>query len=993
MKDKWQAASKVVGEPLLKLLGLKSGVPGIGDAAAGALAVGAKMLDEQAANRPVTERIDALAEQILKKHAAQFDYENVAVDAEAVGKALATALGALSKRPVEKIVAENLDPARLLKLAEAENAGAALSGADRELFDAALPDLIKAVVDLAPELKGFAGASTGEILRRLDNVNAGLVTVSTGMAHLAGDYAEWEEEYFRHVVQSNNRLELFGSDIDKVARRIDLSRAYVRLTMTGAGIGEAHSGGAETLFDRVAQIAEGKAGRALVLGHAGAGKTTLLRWAAVTAGGSRARDYNPERREWRALVPVIIRLRDIENTPDVANIGAWIGKGPVGEPPAGWVKQILKSGRALVMIDGVDEIDPAARVKCGDALEQLCTLYPETTFIVTSRPAAVESDWLADLGFIRAEINPLAGADQEDLIGKWFAAVGPKEEISDEMMAEQLREKLRQTPRLALLASNPLMLSMLCALFYRTPKSMPDRPFDLVDRLAHLLTFERDKERDIDVDPAWTALDQKQKRNLLQEIAFSMVFNDGPGSNSVLLMETLDRTLLKVMEEMGRAVQDPASFRRAVIDRSGLLREASHEHVEFLHNTFKEFLAAQALIDRQAIGMLTKNAADREWWPVIMFAASGGGKFFAEKLVTELLKDNVFQRSTSRTRQCIAYVCGRNAVGLSPDIQEKLGWLENVFLPPENMEDAAILALGGEALANKLLKIDLCSQSPEVRAASIRTLRLIDPVKAKTWCRIFLDDHSYEVWVELFEISNILDNEWYFEYFIYNNTQNDFRRFIVNLSPLVGLTDLQDLNLMDTQVTDLSPLAGLTKLQFLNLSGTQVADLSALAGLTNLQFLDLSRTQVADLSPLAELINLQFLDLSRTKAVDLSPLTGLTNVIYLGLRGTHTFSLASLAELTNLNYLDLWEAQVVDLSPLAGLNNLKYLDLSRTQVSDMLPLANLKKLKRLYLSRTQITDLSPLICLNDLEILFLTNTQIMDLSPLRHLQGKCKIYR
>ena len=47
---------------------------------------------------------------------------------------------------------------------------------------------------------------------------------------------------------------------------------------------------------------------------------------------------------------------------------------------------------------------------------------------------------------------------------------------------------------------------------------------------------------------------------------------------------------------------------------------------------------------------------------------------------------------------------------------------------------------------------------------------------------------------------------------------------VTNLSPLKGLTNLQELNLYGTKVTDLSPLKELMKLQQLKLRETQVPD-------------------------------------------------------------------------------------------------------------------------------------------------------------------------
>lgn len=896
MKDKWQAASKVVGEPLLKLLGLKSGVPGIGDAAAGMLGAGAKMLDEQAANRPVTERIDALAEQILQKHAAQFDYENVAIDAETVGQALATALGALSKHPVEKIVAENLDAARLLKLTERENAGEALSGADKELFDAALPDLIKAVVDLAPDLKGFAGASTGEILRRLDRL-------LKNTAPAKADYSEWEAAYLAHMVAEHNHLELFGSELEENAKRLDLGRAYVGLRVArNRGRNAGHTTiSAEALLERLGQLsAHDKAGRAVVLGAAGSGKTTLLRWAAVTAaqwekGRPRFdKDGGWDGRDWRRLIPFIIRLRDTGQMPGIDDWATGCAK-THGAPPAGWVKRVLEEGRGLVMIDGVDEIAAFDRAACAQTIGQLAATYPQSTFIVTSRPAAVGDDWLSEHGFGDAEINGLAGIDQEELIDKWFAAVKPKPGYAPAEMAKRLREKLRQTPRLALLANNPLMLAMLCALFYRTPESMPERPYSLVNKLITVLMHERDQERQINIDPRWHSLDDMQKGGLLRAVAAKMMLQ--PGGNSTLRLDTLDATLAKELRELGIDVGDVASFRKTMLERAGLLREAANDRVEFIHNTFKEFLAAQAFVDGADFDMLIGHAEDREWRPVLIFAASGESKAFPMKLVRHLLNDEAHTTDALQARRFLAYACAHHSL-YRPDeeLQDQLDKLESNLLPPKNMSEAEMLALGELAAGKKLSSLGkkLTQFSVQERAASVRAFKLIDPVNAKYWCSIFSDEISLQVWEELAEIINPLKAKWIVRSLFSGGLPEGIRRFIVDTSPLSEYSDLTSLNLSGTQISDLSPISRLTNLNFIDLMGTKVVNLSGLSELINLKKLNLIGTLVTDLSPLKNLMNLQTLVLNETPVEDLYPLS----------------------KLNNLRNLYIKKTQVIDLSPL-----------------------------------------------------------------------------
>lgn len=722
MKDKWQTASKLLLVPLTKWLFNQSGVPLIADVAAGTVDFAARHLDNPAAPS-IEQRLNALAEQILRQHAAQFDYENVAIDAGKVGAALATALEALSKRPVEKIVKENLDPARLLKLAEKENAGVALSGADKELFDAALPALIKAVVDVAPELKGFAGESTGEILRRLDRL-------LEQTAPIKADYAEWETAYLAHIVAEHNHLELFGSELEENAKRLDLGRAYVGLRMArgrGRSAGQT-SISAETLLRRLAQIEKGKAGRAVVLGAAGGGKTTLLRWAAVTAAQRDQRqplfdkDDGADKRDWRALVPFLIRLRDTGHMPGIDDWATGCAK-TWGAPPAGWVKQVLSGGRGLVMIDGVDEIAAFDRAACAQAIGQLAAAYPQSAFIVTSRPAAVGEGWLAEHGFDDAEIDGLAGIDQDELIDKWFKAVKPKHGAAPAALAARLREKLRQTPRLALLANNPLMLAMLCALFYRTPESMPDRPYLLVNKLITVLMHERDQERKINIDPRWHDLDDMQKRGLLRAVAAKMMCQ--PGGNSTLRIDTLDVALDAELCQLGVAVGDVASFRKTVLERAGVLREAANDRVEFIHNTFKEFLAAQAFVDSAEFDLLIGHAEDREWRPVLIFAASGESRNFPMKLVRHLLSNEDCSPRALQARRFLAYACAHHALyKADDDLQDKLDRLESTLLPPKDMAEAELLALGeakaGQQLADlgKKLKAPKSPNAPRRCAPS-----------------------------------------------------------------------------------------------------------------------------------------------------------------------------------------------------------------------------------------------------------------------------------
>jgi Leucine-rich repeat (LRR) protein len=120
------------------------------------------------------------------------------------------------------------------------------------------------------------------------------------------------------------------------------------------------------------------------------------------------------------------------------------------------------------------------------------------------------------------------------------------------------------------------------------------------------------------------------------------------------------------------------------------------------------------------------------------------------------------------------------------------------------------------------------------------------------------------------------------------------------------------LNLSLSKLSDLTPLKGLTSLQELYLDGTHVTDLTALQGLTSLQRLWLNQTQVSDLTPLHGLTDLIVLYLNGTRVSDLTALEGLTSLRELYLNQTRVSDLTALRVLTSLHVLSLEWTQISD---------------------------------------------------------------------------------
>jgi hypothetical protein len=214
------------------------------------------------------------------------------------------------------------------------------------------------------------------------------------------------------------------------------------------------------------------------------------------------------------------------------------------------------------------------------------------------------------------------------------------------------------------------------------------------------------------------------------------------------------------------------------------------------------------------------------------------------------------------------------------------------------------------------------------------------------------------------------------------------------LENLIGLTQLQSLDLGGTKITDagLIYLTVLTQLKELSLGNTEItgAGLAKLKGLSKLQKLQLPRSKFTDagVANLKWMTNLQYLNISGTQITDaaLASIKEMPQIQELWFTGTQITDagLENLKGLTKLQKLYLHNTNITDagLERLKDMTQLRDLGLISTRITDA-GLANLKgmsQLNLLDLRHTQITDagLENLIGLTQLQNLSLDDTKITD---------------
>lgn len=169
-----------------------------------------------------------------------------------------------------------------------------------------------------------------------------------------------------------------------------------------------------------------------------------------------------------------------------------------------------------------------------------------------------------------------------------------------------------------------------------------------------------------------------------------------------------------------------------------------------------------------------------------------------------------------------------------------------------------------------------------------------------------------------------------------------------DLSSIVALRNLRQLDLSGRCVADARPIGTLTKLERLRLAGTYLTDIRPLGSLTELRALDLSRNAIEDTwkfkthEPFSRWQKLESLNLDEALTREnILPLGVLVSLRSLSLRNNYLWSVRPLLGLHNLRTLHIDGNSIEDVAPLAALHRLEELTLNRNFVTSVEPLRSL----------------------------------------------------
>jgi hypothetical protein len=405
-----------------------------------------------------------------------------------------------------------------------------------------------------------------------------------------------------------------------------------------------------------------------IVGPPGSGKTTLLQHLMLVLAQNKQRRVE---RRCHAFVPIFLFLRDhikditVEAPPTLAELAtAQEAKGKLEVPPS-WFESKLKANKCLVLLDGLDEVaDLDQRKKVVDWVDEQMRQYGGNRFLITSRPHGYRSNPLRQATIL--EVQPFTAEQVERFVTSWYLASevlssgksDPGVRDAAAKNADDLLHRLRSAPRLAVLAVNPLLLTMI-SMVHRYRGALPGRRVELYAEICDVLLGHWQAAKGISA-----TLTPAQKRSALEPLAAHMMKER---TREIATAEAT-KVIRSRLEGAGIAGRDaPATFLREVEKDSGLLLEREAGVYAFAHQTFQEYLAATHFVNPRTRGeeLLIERVNDPWWHETIRLYA-------AQADATAIIRACLDNAGRSVMPLTLAYDCINEGRYTEPEVRERL---------------------------------------------------------------------------------------------------------------------------------------------------------------------------------------------------------------------------------------------------------------------------------------------------------------------------------
>ncbi|NEQ81629.1 MAG: tetratricopeptide repeat protein, partial [Moorea sp. SIO2I5] len=351
-------------------------------------------------------------------------------------------------------------------------------------------------------------------------------------------------------------------------------------------------------------LSQSQSRRVVILGAPGSGKTTLISFFAVmlAQGNPDILGLNADT-DW---LPILIRMRDFainldKSLIDYARMFAE-NTMSVKPLPVGFFEHWLSDGRALILLDGLDEVaEDAKRYDVVRRINNFLGQFNKNRAIITSRPAGYRRYFFRTEEFPHYQIEPFDDQQISAFIDNWYNSRF-QDQSEAQRRKESLRKALDHNDRITMLARNPLLLTII-ALIHRYQAVLPKERYKLYDKAVETLLTSWDANKELSSDKWLTYLGLDDLRRLMEWLAYwihtqgNVEDNDsGTLIDPDELIDQLSQQIKTLKHvQLYQAKEEAKRFVELIRERTGLLNEQGQDCYGFVHKTFQEYLCAQEI--------------------------------------------------------------------------------------------------------------------------------------------------------------------------------------------------------------------------------------------------------------------------------------------------------------------------------------------------------------------------------------------------------------
>lgn len=462
-------------------------------------------------------------------------------------------------------------------------------------------------------------------------------------------YRQWLAEECGFI-----QLDGLPADSDLSATRMKLERLFVPMKAYYLPEPKDETDKEREEENKVVSIGEmlSESAHLALLATPGGGKSTILKRLAIAYAFPERRIEVADDLPDRGWLPLFLRCRDLRDRayrPILEILDDLPHHAGMNKVEASAflesVHEILRNGRALLLVDGLDEIsEEGARQVFAKNLRAFLAVFPKTAIVVASREAGFRlvAGIIASV-CVKAKLAPFNRDDVQQLCEQWhLQVVGENEKVRTD--ARDLARTIWENKRIRILAENPLLLTTLLVV-KRWIGELPRNRAALYREAVRVLI------RTWNVE-GYAPLDEEETLTQLSYVACAMMEQGTQRIGQRALTRLLQQARQELEAELHFVAISAIGFIERIEYRSSLLMQTGHDILEgefqpvyeFRHLTFQEYLAARGYVEEQYPGraegrsllnLLEPHFKDERWREVVALSAVLAGRK-SEEIIKQL---------------------------------------------------------------------------------------------------------------------------------------------------------------------------------------------------------------------------------------------------------------------------------------------------------------------------------------------------------------------